>query len=155
MYENLHWMQLKKLCLERQLNISACFGRDSYLKLLKDNDNMNNDIPKLIMNPTAADLASVNISHEGIRLDKLRSDLNSLVSCRKDNKGRTFQKKFNDGYHSYVIDTNENTIHFFGGCLGPICTTLRQEDKIILALARRYLDANTVAGFDGMRAEIN
>ena len=135
-YSLLHWQELKTLCKERKLDISLCKGKEAYVKLLKEDD------MTLIINPTENDLLSVGIDSEGIRIDKLRADLDSLlVPMRVPRKGLV-EKKFG-GSVNYSIDRNDNTIHFLGNCLGPICTTLSQPDNVTITLARRYLGTFT------------
>ena len=97
----------------------------------------------IITTATDEDMKSAGISHDKIRLDKLRGDLNSLrVPMKVPGRG-VIERKFNDGKLNYSIDENDNTIHFLGGCLGPECNTLRQPDKAIMHRARVYLGTFT------------
>jgi hypothetical protein len=98
---------------------------------------------RIITEATEEDLKSVNISHDKIRIDKLRSDLNSMTAVMKLPGGRLVERKFGQNGLSFAIDENDNTVHFLGGCLGPECNTIRQPDKTILHRAKFYLSVFT------------
>lgn len=175
-YDTLHGSKLRAICVERGLDVSGCKGKESYLKLLRDSRNIIKNMdgtecltysiegtklpeptiqelptnPTIITQATLEDLKSVGISKTKILIDKIKSDLDSLVW-----RGKKGERRFNDGRYYYHIDPNENTIHFLGGCLGPICQTLSCPDGFVTKMGMRYLMASTVAGKDGMVAEVN
>ena len=106
-------------------------------------------IPPIITSATLEDLKSVGISTEGLKIDKLRADLDALrVPMRVPNRGIK-QIKFGNRV-TYSIDTNDQTIHFLGNCLGPICTTLQQPTAVIMKVATSYLGTFT---WDAARAK--
>ena len=148
-YETLHAMKLRSIAKTRRLDITHCNSKEAYIKLLKDND-MATIAPSIITQATLEDLKSVGINMDAIRIDKLKADLNELVY-----NGRKVTRSFKDGKHYYSIDTNDNTIHFLGGCLGPICQTLSCPDGFVTKMAHRYLAANTIQGKDGMKELVN
>lgn len=145
----MHWAQLRKMCLEQNLDISGIKGKDEYIKLLQGNGMQENVESKIITTVTPDLLKSVGISEEGLKIDKLRSDLNSLrVPMRIPGRGIR-ESRFGNKV-SYSIDTEDQTIHFLGGCLGPICTTLQQPVKVVLKIATHYLGTFT---YDAGRAK--
>lgn len=105
--------------------------------LTRENDLQGAPTGNLIMDPALVrgQLSQMNISEDRILADTVRSDLNAL---------------FKESPCSFSIDTSEMTVHFLGGTLGPICTTLRQPLKQIIYQARKYLAARTVHGHDFM-----
>ena len=154
----LHWTRLKTMCQQAGHDITHVSGKEAYIKLLTGNDMQteSNQLPPntttlpLITAATLEDLKSVGISKSKIMIDKVKSDLDALVW-----RGKKGERRFNDGKHYYHIDTNDNTVHFLGGCLGPICQTLACPEGFVARMGARYLMANTVAGVDGMKELVN
>lgn len=137
----MHPLKLRKICLQNNLDISNVKGRDGYLKILKENNMLDKIEPenKIITSVSAEDLKSLNISAEKIRIDKLKADMDALRVPIKIPRVGVRENRFGDRVQ-YYIDTNENTIRFTGGYLGPRLTTLSQPDSTILYLAKQYLN---------------
>jgi len=142
-FKTMHGAGLRAECIKRGIDVTGLSGKEAYLKKLEE------EPMSLVATVTDEDMKAVGISTESIRIDKLKSDLNSLkVPTRYGERG------FNDGRHHYSINPDDRTVHFLGGCLGPICQTIQAPDEHILKRALVYLSAQTVAGRDLMIAQV-
>lgn len=158
----MHWSQLKKLCENNGIDTTGLSGTEAYIKALQDKnisikpESDTQEKPQLITDDKeiTKTLGTLNISMESIRIDKLKSELNSLrIPVRVPGIGLV-ERQFNKGTYTYCIDTHEKTIHFLGGTLGPICQTLQTSDSQIIQRASLYLNAHTAQGKDLMIAHV-
>ncbi len=144
-HSSMHGAGLRALCVKQGLDVSNIKGKEAYLKLLQGNqmqEPVKTETPAIITAATLEDLKSVGISEEGLRIDRLKSELDALRVPMKV-PGRGVKEIKFGGRVNYSIDTEDKTIHFLGNCLGPICTTLQQPEKVILKVARHYLGTFT------------
>lgn len=143
-YNNMHWTALKALCIQKGLDVSQAKGKEAYIKLLQGNqmEPVKAEIPAIITSATLEDLKSVGISEEGLKIDRLRYELDAMRVPMKVPMRGIKEMKFGNRV-TYSINYEDKTIHFLGGCLGPICTTLQQPEATILKVARHYLGTFT------------
>lgn len=144
-YSNMHGAGLRALCVKHGLDVSQAKGKEAYIKLLQGNqmqEPVKTETPAIITSATLEDLKSVGISEEGLKIDRLRSELDAMRVPMKVPMRGVKEIRFGNRV-TYSIDNEEKTIHFLGNCLGPICTTLQQPESVILKVARHYLGTFT------------